>query len=64
MTATITPVRPSTRPARPTPRPPAAAKCGMCNGEGGRWTTNDGGTPGKDIGRWVPCAGCNGTGAR
>lgn len=59
MTATITPTR---RPAAPAPRPPAAATCGMCNGEGGSWETTDGGTPGKNISRWVPCSGCNGRG--
>lgn len=49
---------------RPTPPPqaPTAADCGMCNGQGGSWITNDGGTPGKNIREWVPCAGCNGSG--
>ncbi|WP_160051416.1 hypothetical protein [Nocardiopsis sp. FR26] len=67
--STLTPTRPPTpapapRPAVPPPSTPTAAKCGMCNGEGGRWETTDGSTPGKNISRWVPCSGCNGTGEK
>lgn len=49
---------------RPTPHAPTAAACGMCNGQGGSWVTNDGGTPGKNIREWVPCSGCNGSGKK
>lgn len=65
MAAPITPIRPTTRrPSRTpsAPRPPVAATCGMCNGQGGSWETSDGQSPGKAIQRWVPCPGCNGKG--
>lgn len=39
-----------------------AAKCGMCNGDGGTWETSDGNTPGKNISRWIKCTGCDGRG--
>lgn len=57
-TGTPFPTVPRPRPAEP----PAAAACGMCNGQGGTWETTDGGTPGKNISRWVKCTGCNGRG--
>ena len=58
MNAIITP----TRPAVPAPRPPVAATCGACNGDGGTWETTDGSSPGKTISRWVACPGCGGKG--
>ncbi|WP_143831899.1 hypothetical protein [Nocardiopsis sp. CNR-923] len=62
MAATFAPHR-APRPAEPRPSTPSAEKdCGMCNGQGGSWETNDGGNPGRNIGRWVPCPGCKGTG--
>lgn len=61
-TRTVAPTVPAPRTATPPPSTPTAAMCGMCNGQGGSWTTSDGGTPGKNIGRWVPCTGCGGTG--
>ncbi|MEV2274362.1 hypothetical protein AB0I72_02145 [Nocardiopsis sp. NPDC049922] len=57
MTATLAP-DPVSRPSTPT----AAQDCGMCNGQGGSWVTNDGGNPGKIFREWVPCVGCKGTG--
>ncbi|WP_306368271.1 hypothetical protein [Nocardiopsis sp. CC223A] len=36
--------------------------CSMCNGQGGKWVTNDGSSKGKDLARWVACTGCGGTG--
>lgn len=64
MSATSTPIRPTPRPAPVpvVPRPPAAAQCGVCNGDGGSWVTNDGQTPGKNIREWVPCTNCKGRG--
>ncbi|MCY9786816.1 hypothetical protein KIK06_23315 [Nocardiopsis sp. EMB25] len=58
MAATTLAPAPAVRPTAPT----AAKDCGMCNGQGGSWETSDGGSPGKNFRRWVPCAGCNGTG--
>ncbi|MFD6096116.1 hypothetical protein ACFVWN_06735 [Nocardiopsis flavescens] len=53
----------TTAPA-PAPAPPSCEQqdCSMCNGQGGKWVTNDGKSKGKDIARWVPCVGCKGTG--
>ncbi len=53
---------PSPVPDRPVPHP-TAATCGACKGDGGAWVTNDGATPGKNIGRWVPCGSCKGSGS-
>ncbi|MBQ1084145.1 hypothetical protein [Nocardiopsis sp. B62] len=65
--STIAPTRPTTprspsRPPQSTPQPSTAAMCGACNGQGGTMVTNDGQTPGKSMGRWVPCQPCKGTG--
>ncbi|MFE3461391.1 hypothetical protein ACFXKD_27925 [Nocardiopsis aegyptia] len=56
-TATLTP-----RPAVPPPSTPTAAVCSKCKGEGGAWVTNDGKSAGKNIGSWVACKPCKGTG--